>query len=78
MPEPSFADKVIKFLGKKRGIIIPNKAIEKFGHHVYVKAYKESFWKSLLRPGYQELPEDMVDLFSFQDLKDEALKDFKR
>ena len=72
MPEPSLADKVLKVLGKKRGVIFPDKAVEKFGQHVYARAYKESFWKALLRPEGQELPEDMVDIFSFQDLKDET------
>ena len=72
MPEPSFADKVLKVLGKKRGVIFPDRAVEKYGQHVYARAYKESFWKALLRPGNQELPEDMVDIFSLRDLKDEA------
>lgn len=72
MPEPSITDKMLKILRKKRGVIFPNKAVGKFGQHFYARAYKESFWKALLRPGNQELPEDMVDVFSFQDLKDEA------
>ena len=69
MPKPNIADKALKILGKKRGVIFPHKAIEIFGQHVYARAHKESFWKALLRPSNQELPEDMVDIFSFRDFK---------
>jgi hypothetical protein len=72
IPEPNTADKILKFLGKKRGIIFPDKAVEIYGQHVHARAHKESFWRALLRPGNQELPEDMVDVFSYQNLKDEA------
>lgn len=72
MPEPNIVDKILKFIGKKRGVIFPDKAIEKYGEHVYAKAYKESFWKALLRPGSQELPEGMVNVFFIQDLKNDA------
>ena len=72
MPQPGFADKLLKMLGKRRGVIFPDTAVEKYGQHVYARAYEESFWKALLRPGNRELPEDMVDIFSFQDIKDKA------
>jgi len=72
MPQPGIADKLLKILGKKQGVIFPDRAIEKYWQHVYARATKESFWKALLRPGKRELPEGMVDIFSFQDIKDEA------
>jgi len=65
-PKISFADKILKLLGKKRGVKIPADAYEKFGPHVYVKAQKENFWKALTRPRDRDLPEGMVDIFSFQ------------
>jgi hypothetical protein len=68
-PEICIADKFLKLLGKKRGIKIPYEAYEKFGPYVYVKAQKENFWKALFRSRNQNLPKDMIDIFSFKNQK---------
>lgn len=72
IPDPNLADKILKFYGKKRGVIFPDQAYTKFGPHIYAVAKRESFWKALLRPRNQDLPAGMIDIFSFQDLIDKA------
>ena len=57
MPEESFADKILEFLGKKRRVIVPKEPYEKHGPYAYALATKESFWKALLRPKGAPLPE---------------------
>jgi len=68
MPELNIFDKILKSLGKKRGVRYPVEAYEKFGQSVYIKATKESFWKALFRSKNQEFPEGDIDLFAFYDL----------
>ena len=68
-PEISITDKLLKLLGKKRGIKIPYEAYEKFGPYISIKAQKENFWKALFRSRDQNLPKDIIDLFSFKNRK---------
>ena len=72
MPEANIFDRFLKFLGKKRGVRFPGEAYEKFGPYVYANALKESFWKALLRPANQSLPDDLVDLFQIEDFRKEV------
>lgn len=62
IPEPNFADKFLKILGKKRGVIIPSAEYEKFGPYSYAVAKKENFLKALFRPANHLLPNGMVDI----------------
>ena len=71
LPDQSIFDRVLKYLGKKRGVIVPTEAYEKFGHYSYVKAYKESFWKAFFRPRGDELPVDMIDIFHIEEFRKE-------
>lgn len=66
IPEPSLADKVIKILGKKRGVIIPSGEYEKFGAYSYTVAKKESFLKALFRSTNESLPNSMVDIHDYK------------
>ena len=66
-PKAKIFDNLLKLLGKKRGIKVPLEAYEKYGQYVYVKAIKESFWKSLFRPKNKDLPEGYVDLYDMID-----------
>lgn len=68
-PQPSIGDRILKLLGKKRGVKVPAEVYEKFGPYVYASAQKESFWKALLRPAAEELPADMIDVFYLDQLK---------
>ena len=70
LPQPSIGDKILKLLGKKRGVKVPSEVYEKFGPYVYAVAQKESFWKALLRSADEELPEDMIDVFYLNQVKE--------
>lgn len=74
-PEPSIFDRLLKLIGKKRGVRIPIGASEKYGSHFYAKAYKESFWKALLRSNNQALPEGLVDVFLISDIHKDTMDD---
>lgn len=65
IPSPSFADKVLNALGKKRDVIIPSDSYEKFGQSSHSVVKKENFIKALFRPSNQALPNGMVDIHSF-------------
>ncbi|NLG16478.1 MAG: hypothetical protein GX556_03990 [Fibrobacter sp.] len=54
--EPTFADKLLAILGKKRAAFIPD-FYGRFGKYAYGRAVKESFLEALLRPKNQELEE---------------------
>jgi hypothetical protein len=62
LPEHSFGDRVLRTLGKKRGVIIPKEPYEKHGPYAHAMARKESYWKALFRPKGAPLPEGVVDL----------------
>lgn len=62
IPKKTIGDKILKVLGKKRGVQIPAEAHKQFGPYVYAAGQKESFLRALLRPKDEPLPEDMVDI----------------
>jgi hypothetical protein len=79
LPEPNIFDRFLKLLGKKRGVIIPKGGIyEKFGSSFYAKAYKENFWRALLRPRGDKLPDHFIDIFQIEDFRQEILADEKK
>lgn len=65
IPEPTFADKALKIIGKKRGVIIPSAEYDKIGSYSYAIVKKESFIKALLRPTNKPLPSGMVNIYTF-------------
>ena len=48
-PEKNFLDKILKWFGKERLMIVSSDLYEKFGPYVYAKGRWESFWKCLFR-----------------------------
>ncbi len=74
IPEPSLADKVLKILGKKRGVIIPSEELEKFGPYSYSTAKKESFLKSFFRSANESLLKGMVDIHDFKLNRENIIK----
>jgi hypothetical protein len=64
IPKKTIGDKVLKALGRKRGVQIPTEIYKEFGPYAYATGQKESFVKALLRPKNAPLPEGMVDLDS--------------
>jgi len=75
IPEPSIGDKILKFFGKKRGLILPKGYSEKIGVSIYAHAWKENFWKALFRPKSSKLPEDVVDFYNLQIFFDDVRSD---
>jgi hypothetical protein len=65
IPSLSVTDRLLRILGKRRALIIPVGAYEKFGPYVIAMAKKEPFLKALLRPKAKALPPGTIDLFSF-------------
>lgn len=64
-PKLSLADKFLKMLGKKRGLILPSdQHKKKFGPYATITMGKENFFRALLRPGNEPLPDGMIDIFS--------------
>ena len=52
VPHINLLDRIVAIFGKERGIVIPERAgeiYEKYGPYVYIRAKRESFWKTLLR-----------------------------
>ena len=71
LPDPNIFDRFLKLLRKKRGVIVPMGASEKFGPYFYAKAHKESFWKALLRRSGNPLPDNLIDIFQIEDFRKE-------
>ena len=69
IPKANLADKILRSMGKKRGIILPSGVYEKFGPYTYSVAKKENFFIALLRPANEPLPNGMVDIHTFVSLK---------
>jgi hypothetical protein len=50
IPADNILDRILKYFGKKRGVILPpeaNKIYKKTGPYVQIKARKENFFKAL-------------------------------
>ena len=64
IPQPNIFDRLLRLIGKKRGVIFPKEPFKKYSPYVSVNAYKESFLKALFRSQSEDLPEGFVDIFS--------------
>jgi len=65
IPEKTIGDRILRALGKKRGVHIPSHAYDRFGPHAYLYAQKESFWSALRRPKSADLPKGMIDMDAY-------------
>jgi len=74
IPDPSIGDKILKLLGKKRGLIIPKEIPGKPGVSTYAHARKENFWKAFSRPKHSKLPDDVIDYEDVQEFFNEVRK----
>ena len=68
LPEPNILDRLLKVMGKKRGVYIPTDSHTKFGPYGYSRATKENIIKALLRPNDEELADGCVDVFDLIDI----------
>ena len=67
IPDSNIGDKILRYFGKKRGLIFPKNIKEQNVHSIYAKAIKENFWKALLRSKNTQLPEDVMDYETFME-----------
>lgn len=56
VPKKNIFDTILAWLGKSRGVIIPNEVYGKYGQYVYVAAKKENPFKAFMRPRSSPLP----------------------
>jgi len=63
LPRPNIFDRLLRALGKKRGVFLPGQDAEAFGQYAYSTGQKESFARSLLRSGKTPLPDGLIDIF---------------
>jgi hypothetical protein len=68
IPKPGIVDKLLRLLGKQRGVILQRETMDFPGAQVYFAPRKESALKAILRPNTEALPPGMADIFTFQDL----------
>ena len=61
IPDPTIGDKILKYFGKKRGVVMPPNPNNKYGPYAYSRADKENFWKALFRSKNAQLPENVID-----------------
>jgi len=69
LPEPNIFDRVLHFIGKKRGVFIPTTEYENYGQYSYAVGKKENFLKALLRPKGEQLPDGFIDIFDCRNFK---------
>jgi hypothetical protein len=50
IPKSNLGDRILKRLGKKRAVMIPTDAENRFGPYVFATALKEPFLTALFRP----------------------------
>jgi hypothetical protein len=68
IPKPNFIDRLLKFIGKVRGVMVRGENGDPNSTQTYYAPMKESVLRALLRPRWKALPEGMIDIFSL-DLK---------
>jgi hypothetical protein len=74
MPPLNFFDKFLYSIGKKRGVILPSEKLSLDIKHSNVILKKESFWSALFRQKNRDLPENMLDFYSFlKDIDNDAI-----
>jgi hypothetical protein len=64
IPKPNFIDKLLKFIGKVRGVLVRGENGDPNSTQTYYAPRKESVLRALLRPRRKALPEGMIDIFS--------------
>jgi hypothetical protein len=61
IPPKNIFDKILALCGRRRGVIIPAEAYEKFGQYVHASARRENFFKAIIRPRNSPFPEGVLD-----------------
>jgi len=66
IPKPGLIDKLLRRIGKKRGVVVQAETMDPSGTQIYFAPKKESALKALRRPSGKALPEGVSDIFTFQ------------
>ena len=70
IPKPDLIDRLLRLLGKKRGVAVHGETTDPNSTQSYVAPKKESPLRALFRPSGEPLPDGMIDIFTLQ-LQDE-------
>lgn len=74
IPKPDFVDRLLRVLGKKRGVAVHGETTDPDSTQSYVAPKKESPLKALFRPSGESLPDGMIDIFTLQ-IEDEKVEE---
>jgi len=66
IPKPDIVDRLLRLLGKKRGVTLRGEATHPNSIQFYYTPKKESSLTALLRPSGRALPDGMIDVFTLQ------------
>jgi hypothetical protein len=66
IPKPNLIDRLLRILGKRRGVALRVEGIDPNGTQSYYAPKKESVLRALLRPSGRCLSDQMIDIFTFQ------------
>jgi hypothetical protein len=77
IPKPNFIDRILRILGKKRGVAVHAEATDPDGTQTYYAPKKERILTALLRPSGKSLSDEEVDIFALQ-LEDEVAEEKTR
>ena len=66
IPKPGLIDRLLRLIGKKRGVIVQVQTMDPSGTQIYFAQKKESALKAMRRPSGKALPEGMSDIFTIQ------------
>ena len=66
IPKPGLIDKLLRRIGKKRGVVVQAETMDPSGTQTYFAPKKESALKAMRRPSGKALPEGMSDVFTLQ------------
>jgi len=63
LPEPNVFDKLLRLLGKKRGVFVPEISNSSYGQYGYAAGKKENLLMAFFRPAGEKLPNGFIDIF---------------
>jgi hypothetical protein len=66
IPKPDLIDKLLRLIGKKRGVVVHGETTDPNSTQTYYAPKKESPLRALLRPACKPLPNGMIDIFTLQ------------
>ena len=71
IPKPDLFDRLLRILGKTRGVAVHGETTDPNSTQSYVAPKKESPLRALLRASDTPLPDGMIDIFTLQ-IEDET------